>query len=69
MLIQCSQPVTPCPAEMQVYITQFTVEHFAELGITPETLLAAYSIGMGLALLPSISGYVLKTALALIRQL
>ena len=69
MLIQCAHDLIPCPPEYQVATAQITVETVAALGITPESLLAAYTFGMLLVFTPAFIGYVTNVAIRLIRHL
>ncbi|SHF27845.1 hypothetical protein SAMN02745117_01640 [Lampropedia hyalina DSM 16112] len=69
MLIQCAHDLMPCPPEYQVATAEITIETFAALGLTPESLLYAYSFGIAMVLTPALLGYVTSVAIKLIRQL
>jgi len=69
MLIQCAHELSPCPEQYQVATAELSIETLALLGITPESLLAAYAFGMGAVLMPAMIGMAISWAKQLINKL
>ena len=52
----------------QVAITEITVQDFAALGITPESIAKSVTLGFGIVFSLAVLGYVLGVVLAMIRK-
>jgi len=68
MIIQCAHDLMPCPIDYQMGIAEMTVENIALLGITPESIFAAYVFGFGLVLTPVLLGYAASAAIKIINK-
>lgn len=69
MLIQCAYDLSPCPEQYQQAIGQMTLETWAALGITPEGIATAYTLGFAMVLTPALIGFVVGIVKKLINKL
>lgn len=67
-LFVCTQIEAPCQPGNQVAITEITVQDFAALGITPQSIAKSVTLGFGIVLSLAMLGYVLGVVLAMIRK-
>lgn len=64
----CTQIEAPCQPGNQVAITEITVQDFAALGITPESIATSVTLGFGVVFFFAILGFVLGSVLQMIRK-
>ena len=64
----CTQVESPCQPGNQVAITEITVQDFAALGITPESIAKSVTLGFGIVFSLAMLGYVLGVVIAMIRK-
>ena len=64
----CTQIEAPCQPGNQVAITEITVQDFAALGITPQSIAKSVTLGFGIVFSLAVVGYVLGVVLRMIRQ-
>lgn len=64
MLITCAVEVFPCPVENQAQVIEPTIQDFAEIGVTPESMASAIGFGFAfvlvLAFIPMVAGWIIK---------
>lgn len=68
-LIECNLDVFPCPAENQLHITSPTLEHYATLGLTPESLSIDVGYGFAIVFTLAMLGYGVAVVKQVIRQI
>lgn len=64
----CTQVESPCQPGNQVAITEITVQDFAALGITPESIAKSVTLGFGVVFSLAMLGFVLGVVLRMIRK-
>ena len=65
----CAQLENPCQPGNQVAVTEVTLQDFAALGITPQSISTSVALGFGLVFSLAMLGYVLGVVLRLLRSL
>ena len=67
-LFVCTQIEVPCQPGNQVAITEITVQDFAALGITPESIATSVTLGFGIVFFLAMLGFVLGVVIKMIRS-
>ena len=67
-LFVCTQIEAPCQPGNQVAITEITVQDFAALGITPQSISSSVALGFGLVFFLAMLGFALGVVLRMIRS-
>ena len=65
----CKADESPCTAANQVLVTEIGVDDFAQIGITPETLLTSITVGFGLVFFFAVLGFAAGAIVRLIRNM
>lgn len=64
----CTQIEAPCQPGNQVAVTDITVQDFAALGITPQSISSSVALGFGLVFFLAMLGFGLGVVLRMIRS-
>ena len=67
-LFVCTQIEAPCQPGNQVAVTDITVQDFAALGITPQSISSSVALGFGLVFFLAMLGFALGVVLRMIRS-
>lgn len=67
-LFVCTQIEAPCQPGNQVAITEITVQDFAALGITPESIAKSVTLGFGVVFFLAMLGFGLGVVIKMIRK-
>ena len=68
-LFVCTQIEAPCQPGNQVAITEITVQDFAALGITPESIAKSVTLGFGVVFFLAMLGFGLGVVIKMIRKI
>lgn len=69
MLIVCQKEQFPCPVQYQAHASAATVDDFAQLGITAESISIAIVFGFGVVFFFAMLGFSAGKAIEIIRKL
>lgn len=67
-LFVCTQIEAPCQPGNQVAITEITVQDFAALGITPQSIAKSVTLGFGLVFFMAMLGFTIGVVIQMIRR-